>query len=179
MSCEDEDDFTVLKTHQWPVDAFVDGAEVVLWRADAETPIGCSEGFVRLARVEKGWTGGVVTRSSRKIALRVHADLGRKWQAIPELQLQAAGVREGVAFEGPWQVIERGQRMLHGGNVNQKRGTMSKLYTLPPPGATESVRCQYALPGEEQLFREMLVVPVQHVPVRIAKFDVCLKEEPL
>ena len=54
MSCEDEDDFTALKTHQWPVDAFVDGAEVVLWRADAETPIGCSEGFVRLARVERG-----------------------------------------------------------------------------------------------------------------------------
>ena len=37
----------------------------------------------------------------------------------------------------------------------------------------------YAKPGEEQMFRDLLVVPVQHVAARVAKYDVCLREQAL
>ena len=40
MACGDEDDFLALKTRVWPADAFVEKAEVVLWRYDARGPAG-------------------------------------------------------------------------------------------------------------------------------------------
>ena len=57
------------------------------------------------------------------------------------------------------------------------------MYSLPPPpGASASVRKMYKDEADKkvpEVYREMLVVPLRHVPVRIAKFDVCLREQPL
>ena len=40
MSCEDEDDFDALAKRAWPVEAFVEGEDVVLWKADTKKPVG-------------------------------------------------------------------------------------------------------------------------------------------
>ncbi len=35
----------------------------------------------------------------------------------------------------------------------------------------------YRRPGQEEMFRELLVLPLRDLPVRIAKYDVALREE--
>ena len=49
----------------------------------------------------------------------------------------------------------------------------------PPEGAAPAVKAKYAQPGKEELFRSLLVVPVKHVKARVAKYDVCLREQAL
>ena len=109
-----------------------------------------------------------------------YVEAAGSWCAIPELQLKAEDVGDGTEFKGSWAVVERAQRLLVG-DGKRRKGTLGELVCLPPPpaNASESVARKYARPGEEEMFRELLVVPVQHAPVRVAKFDVCLREEPL
>jgi hypothetical protein len=150
MTCQDEDDFKTLKQKVWPVEAFRENASVVLWKSDANAPVG-REGFARSGVIGRGWTGGV-TRNAEKLAIRVDAESkfvnGEKaeWSEIPELQVSARGVGDcGVTLTGPWDVGERGQRMIVGGSAKQRKGQPPLLDCLPaPPRAAASVAKRYA-----------------------------------
>ena len=150
---------------------------------EIDLPVG-PKVFARSGVIACGWTGD---RNLDKIAVQVDAEskhVGgeiREWTRILELQLKArSGSDVGVAFSSEFDVVERGQRMIHAGSSKHRKGTLPNLYCLPPPPeAAASVLKRYAEKGREQMFRELLVVPLDHVDYRIAKFDVCLREEPL
>ena len=86
-----------------------------------------------------------------------------------------------MSLRAPWEVVEQGKRMIKKKPDGKTAShLLKKLDCLPPPAnAAPSVKARYAKEGEEEMFRELVIVPMDKIPLRIAKFDVALQEKPL
>ena len=138
------------------------GVDVVLFRYGDNSPPSHASGFVRYATVEHNWRGAescVRTRASQTLVLNVARDDERGW--APVRRVVVAPVVSDSGLSPPWMVVE--QARIAGRQLPRMDG-------LPPPsGASEATRRRYARPGAEVLFRELVVVPIAEVPLRIAK----------
>ena len=105
------------------------GTRVAILKADATDAT-----FVREAAVRVGWDASV-----GKIALEVDGQEveGVQWAAIDELQVKPSDCGGGVALQGPWHVVEWGQKMIKRGHKYGEQ--MERLYRLPPPAGAAAI----------------------------------------
>ena len=117
LSCADADDFLTLRSHAWTVTDYREHDRVELWPRDVTEPPGENGGFVRSGRVlttispagqQEGDPLFAIAKSTRlqqklerggqlspKLVLQVNAERSRRWQSLPQVHLQAAGVAAG------------------------------------------------------------------------------------